>query len=617
MADISILTTSGMTSYINTWKSSQTTSRVTPLTTKKNTYSAAVSLWGSVSSKLSTLKTSLSTLKQTGTDSVFQTKSVTSTNEDAITASANSSATPTVYNIKVNQLAKNDILLSSQVSSSKLSSLGDTAQKQTITLNDGTYYSNVSLDLAAATSRTDSNVMSALSTAINGDYYAKVTDGNSSGFSPLTVDSSNNSFKINLNGTTKTISISEGTYNSYDNLVDEIVNKVNNSGSGVNAEKVDGKLKIASNSQNTYVAVDTSTVLAKAMNFTDDKKYKAASNIASVSVFTPANNESRLSITAKQSGTGKLNISDGSSSSLLNSLGMDSSTLSDRTAKLSSGSSSAGWVYIGTGSNQELDAKLDFNGTTVVKNSNTVTDLVSGVTFNLKKTTSEATTVTIKNDTSTITGNINSFITAFNDVYTTVKNNMKSGSTSTRGKLAGDATATSLVDQLRTRAMQSISANGDIKSLSDLGISFDVSTGLSITDSTKFNNALQTNISSVESFFNTTTNDEVTSSNVSGLGFSERFLWDAVTPFIEGRKDSNGNQHSGLITNITSSYNKNITTLTTNITSMNERITKEADALKKKLQSAQTQLASLLNSQSTFNSIYGSSSSTSSSSLYT
>lgn len=95
-----------MTNYINTYKQDQVNKRVVPLSNKKANLSSIVSIWGNVSSKLSNLKSIINDLAQTRASSVFQGKSATSSDSTIINATATSTATPAVFNIKVNQLAK-------------------------------------------------------------------------------------------------------------------------------------------------------------------------------------------------------------------------------------------------------------------------------------------------------------------------------------------------------------------------------------------------------------------------------------------------------------------------------------------------------------------------------
>jgi len=602
MSNMSILTTSGITNYINTFKQEQVNKRVLPLSTKKNNISAVVSIWGNVSSKLYSLKSVLSDLAKTGSESVFQNKTATSSDESVISAKVSSSAVPAVFNIKVNQLAKNDILMSNHVSDTDTSSLGDNAQSHRVLINDGDYYSFVDVSLSATSGRTSKDVMNSLQTAINADYYAKVIDGNNSSFSQITLDNSNNIFKINLNGSIKNITLSNGTYNSYDDLVDEIVSKVNAANVGVSAEKVDGKLKISSNTKSSYVAVDTDTEVAQAIGFTDNKKYKAASDLASVSVFSPLSGNSRLSIMAKSTGSGKLNIADDTGSNLLNSLGISSSVIADRNTKLNASQATAGWVYLGS----ELDAQLEFNGVNVTKKSNSISDLVSGVTFELESTNTNTQTITITENQTDIKSKINDFISKFNDVYTYVKNNMSSGSMSSRGKLAGDQTAYALLNEMKKFAEKEVTSAADIKSLKEMGITFNASTGLSISDTSKFNNAIQAKLSSVEAFFNTdvvgTTIDET---NMENYGFAKQFNYGIIGTFLDGKYDSGGTFRTAMITNLTNSYNKNITQINNNIDLLNKRIDKEADVIKTRLNKMQNQLAQMMAAQGSFNSFFG------------
>jgi len=78
-----------------------------------------------------------------------------------------------------------------------------------------------------------------------------------------------------------------------------------------------------------------------------------------------------------------------------------------------------------------------------------------------------------------------------------------------------------------------------------------------------------------------------------------------IAPFLDGRTDSNGNTRTALITNLTSSYNKNISQLSNSIDTLTKRIDKEADTMKSRLTKMQNQLAAMINSQNSFNSFFG------------
>ena len=62
----------------------------------------------------------------------------------------------------------------------------------------------------------------------------------------------------------------------------------------------------------------------------------------------------------------------------------------------------------------------------IQRNSNSISDLATGVTFHLKaemQATDTTSTITVSNDVPTVESDIKDFITKFNAVYTNIQNN--------------------------------------------------------------------------------------------------------------------------------------------------------------------------------------------------
>ncbi len=123
-----------------------------------------------------------------------------------------------------------------------------------------------------------------------------------------------------------------------------------------------------------------------------------------------------------------------------------------------------------------LNSKIVFNGLNIERNSNSISDLVTGVTLNLKSVMSvddNDVTVDIANDVAAVKSKIEEFITSFNDVYNYIKTNTSS-SDGVRGVLIGDASGSSLLNLLSSTGYSPISGlgSGTINSLTEMGISF-------------------------------------------------------------------------------------------------------------------------------------------------
>ncbi|MDP1636370.1 MAG: flagellar filament capping protein FliD, partial [Gallionellaceae bacterium] len=130
------------------------------------------------------------------------------------------------------------------------------------------------------------------------------------------------------------------------------------------------------------------------------------------------------------------------------------------------------------------NAVFTVDGILISKPGNTVTDALEGVTLTLGKEGSTA-TLTISRDTAAVTAAATSFVTAYNDLYTSMKNSFayKSGSA-----LAGDSTLRSLQSEMRQIVATSASG-GALSNLFEVGISAK-SDGTLQLDSTKLNTAI-------------------------------------------------------------------------------------------------------------------------------
>ncbi|HKE00287.1 MAG TPA: flagellar filament capping protein FliD, partial [Planctomycetota bacterium] len=98
------------------------------------------------------------------------------------------------------------------------------------------------------------------------------------------------------------------------------------------------------------------------------------------------------------------------------------------------------------------DAELTVDGVPIVRSSNTVSDAISGVTFDLKD---EGTvTVTLTQDSSAVKKKIQDLVDAYNDVVQTLNANGKyDAATKIAGPLFGDATAKQIGSSLTTIAL--------------------------------------------------------------------------------------------------------------------------------------------------------------------
>ncbi|MDX2030124.1 MAG: flagellar filament capping protein FliD [Blastocatellia bacterium] len=148
----------------------------------------------------------------------------------------------------------------------------------------------------------------------------------------------------------------------------------------------------------------------------------------------------------------------------------------------------------------DLDAAFSINGLDVTRATNTVTDAVTGLTFNLKEIGSARVTVSAK--TSDLSDKIYAFVSAYNDVQDFIAAQyVKDGKDRPSGVLAGDSTLRAAQAQLR-EAIGALSTDngGAFDNFTQIGISRDDAGKLTL-DAAVLNDALSDSFSDVQALF--------------------------------------------------------------------------------------------------------------------
>ncbi len=587
-----ILTTTYINSLINSYRQTETTKLILPLQNRKTKYSNLSSAYGNLSSKLDTLKSILSDFKATGSSSIFSVKSAESTDSNFITAAANSSAVAGTYNLRVNQLAKSDTIISSDFSSAAENLITGTHSfiVKTGDGEGGDFYSKVSVDFEAG--ETNKSVLQKIREAINADKAEVLSDAKQASSA---YNGGPSVFKINLNGVETEINVNGG--GTYEELIDEVVSQISNNVDGVTAEKVldspnpgDVRLKLTVSDSSKYISISnvSGNDVVSDLNISANKE-KGASGIVSASVFSPDSSTSQLSLTSKNTGLDFIikEISDISGSSALDSIGLNLGTARPAFDQ-NEAPDKAGFLYSDiSAENNALNAKFSFNGLQIQRSSNSVSDLVEGVTFtlkNLSKIDDPDINISIGNDTESVKTKVKDFITKFNDAYTFIKNKSISES-GVRGIFMGDSNTSSILNIFKEVSLSEISGipSGDLKLLNQIGVSFSPATGLSIADETRLNSKLTENIGQVEALFNST----------NGIANS---IYNKLNPYTGAE---------GYLSNSIHSFDNNIQYFDDRITGAQKRLDSGAEILRKRYEQLQSQLAVLMDTQTYINSIFG------------
>jgi len=582
-----ILTTSSINSLITSYIANENEKLITPITKRVSKYQSLSSVYSILSSKLDKFKSLLTNLRSTESSSLFNAKSAASSNTSFITASAGNSASVGAYGIRVNQLAKNDLLVSQELSSTLANAVTGT-QYFTVKTGDGSggeYISNI--EVALTGTETNQTVMEKIRDAINAD---KAVVSSSSMSTSSSYSGGTSTFKINLNGTEKSITVNGG--GTYEELIDELVSKINTDISGVTAEKVvdspnpgDVKLKLTVGDASKYISIthESGFDLVSDLNIGVTKE-KGASGIVTASVLSPVSGFSQFTLTTKETGVDFRikELSDNSTYSALSSIGLNLG--SDRpTFNQSTDPDTTGYVYSDITVNSQLNAIIEFNGLNIQRNSNVVSDLVSGVTFSLKslmEPTDPNVNVTVTADTSSIKTKIEDFITQFNDIYTYIKAQQESSNTTGRGVLSSDGNASTLLSTLSELVYSKVPGISDqnINTLYQIGLTFNSNTGLSISDSSKLEQKIRDNGDEIAALFNSTD------------GISNA-LYNKINPYLG---------IEGYLSKSKSNFESNIKALNDRKIAGEKRINKSSIILRQRYEQLQAQLASILTIQNFF-----------------
>ncbi|NOZ74580.1 MAG: flagellar filament capping protein FliD [FCB group bacterium] len=222
--------------------------------------------------------------------------------------------------------------------------------------------------------------------------------------------------------------------------------------------------------------------------------------VVHASVVNEESGKSRLVLRSENSGyTYRMDFTD-SADSLL-------STLQVSSASQSSGTSGGYITAVGTSaSNSSLNANFVMDGLSFYRDSNNLTDALSGVTIKLLSTFASAETITISADTETVKSDIQTFMDNYNEVIDYLREKtMTNSDTYERGPLANDLTYKNIINTLRGYIVDSVSTvgNSDYSKLFNIGIEADDYGKLSWEDATKLTTAIEANSTFVSDIFNT------------------------------------------------------------------------------------------------------------------
>lgn len=233
--------------------------------------------------------------------------------------------------------------------------------------------------------------------------------------------------------------------------------------------------------------------IVKAINATEDVKVTA-------SYVKDTSSTGRITLTAKETGLSNKIIFDDNSSNVLNALGLDNvnPNLDNRTQNISGNE----YAYYKLSNIEQLNSEIEINGLNISRESNSINDVLPGLTLNLLKaqeSNEQSVTLTTDVNTNGVESLINPILNSYNELIKFLKSN--------NNVVKSESSVSSLLFNIRSLSSQSITplSGSDMKYLTDIGIKINNDGTLSINDKTKLTQALKNNPEEVANLF--TAND--------------------------------------------------------------------------------------------------------------
>jgi flagellar hook-associated protein 2 len=227
-----------------------------------------------------------------------------------------------------------------------------------------------------------------------------------------------------------------------------------------------------------------------------------------------------------------------------------------------------------TATDQGANADFQLNGITIDQSSNTVNDVIPGMTFTILGKSTTPVTLSLASDPTQLTSALQTFVTDYNSLRTAL--NAQEGPAA--GALSGDMSVVQLEDAMRQLTGYTNSSTGSIQSLSDLGITF-ASNGQASFDPTVISGLSDSELTDALNFVGSAT------TGLGGLSQTFQQFSDPTDGLIA--VEANG------LSTTDQDLQSQITTLTNQMTVMQNNLASQlssADAAIAELQSQQTVL---------------------------
>lgn len=536
---------------IDKLKAADSANIVTPIDNKITLNTQKSQALDLLSSLLTSFKSSVSALDD---DSLYQARTVSGGNEYA-TVSAAAGSQIRDFSLNVTNIAKKSV-----IESGDYTSLTAPIANGSGTLNLGIGGKNYSIGYTASMTLTD------LKQAIN--------DAAGSSVTASTLQTGTSKYNLVLTskttGQNQAISLTDVSGNLSDT---NLLTPNTKSGSFlasddfVAATGTSGEMTLnVGGTTKNFAYTDTTTLqgMADMINADTTINTKVSANIVQY-----GDNDFRMVMTPKSADSGS-------------TITMSDSVGGGLSSMLITGGSGTASVTVGSmGIIQDgKDAHFTFDGISMTRSTNTITDISSGLTVNLLKDLGSS-NISVSQDRSKVATNMQSMVGSYNTLIKQLSDMTAYDATAGKvGIFNGDNTIKNISREI-TRMMTSVNSNG--KALPDYGISLD-KTGTMTFDSKAFTTKMDTDPDGTEAFFSgkTTVSTEGVATTTDGIFTSLNSLLYRYT-----------SSATGLVSNLTKEAKDAATTLTADRVKANALLTARYDTMTAKFAAYDSMISKL------------------------
>jgi len=516
---------------------------INTLNTKKTKYNSQLSIWSDVKTKLTSMLDKVESLQST---EIFRSTKAASSAGEVATASTQAGAAAGTYNLHVTSLATSTSIQSTARMGQQVNP--DVALKDSglgIAVTAGSFSVNGTSFTIDPETETLNGVLNKIQSAGLGITASFDQGTGKVSFSYIGAD-------------TGTVQLGSGADTSnffkaigVDGKIGETITSTTSLGSiDANIEMDTARFNVPIEASGEFEINGIKIQYDAATESLNDIIEKINSSDAQVSAkYDPLTDS--LAMTAKYTGSKTIQMAD-LSGNFLATVGLDGANQT-------------------LGTNAEFSIDEVFGGQSLTSSSNDISDIVPGLTFNLK--TEGDTTVAVSKDIQESVNAVKAFVSQYNNVMSVI-----SSKTAKDGTMQGDSTMQRLQYNLRRLTTdQVLNGSEEVTLASQIGITID-KTGVMSVDETKLKEALTDRPTAVSNLFNATD------------GIATR-LADEIDIWVKST--------SGIIPTKEDAINKRIEDITKDIEKFNERVETKRQLLVKQF-TAMDKLIATLNSQSSW-----------------